>query len=94
MGALEIRNLRLRLRWVINENIVTKQKKGHQLFSRLAKSHFLGKSVTKNDFPRRMPESAYRHLFCMVLSRPTGIGGRSESVLESVNDGNLEETAV
>src|SRR6218665_1380469 len=50
-------------RWVMNENIV-ESKISHQLFRDLRSKNVLGKSVTKNNFPRRMPKSAYRHLFC------------------------------
>jgi len=53
-------------RWVINENIekAKEEKKKINFFRDLRSKIFLGKSVTKNNFPRRMPESAYQHLFC------------------------------
>jgi len=60
-------------RWVINENIVKKQKKIINFFPDLRSKIFLVKSVTKNNFPRRMPESAYRHLFCYKKPLSTDI---------------------
>jgi len=51
-------------RWVYKRKYSEKAKKVMNLFRDLRSEILLGKSVTKSNFPRRMPESAYRHLFC------------------------------
>jgi len=47
---------------------VKKQKKVINFSRDLRSKFFWGKSVTKNNFPHRIRESAYRHLFCYKKS--------------------------